>query len=144
MAGLAAKGTALYTGTNASPIVYTKIGKVKSISGPGFNVDFVDTTTHDTVGNFREFAAILCSAGDISFTVNYDPADTTLAPATGLYNTMQGLTRIPFKLVFPPSDTLSTTMEFYGYVSQHPFTFPVDNIVEATIGIKIDGAITWS
>lgn len=144
MAGLAAKGTLLYTGTNASPIVYTQIGKVKSISGPGFSVDFVDTTTHDTTGNFREFAAVLCSAGDITFTVNYDPSDATHAPATGMYNTMQALTRIPFKLEFPPSDTLNTTATFYGYFSGHPMTFNVDGIIEANISIKIDGAVTWA
>lgn len=143
MAGLAAKGTTLWVGNGASPEVFTKIGKVKSISGPGFSVDFVDTTTHDTVGNFRETAAVLCAAGDLQFAVNYDPADPTLAPATGLFDQMQDLTRKNAQLRFPPSDSLGTRMNFAFYVASHPFTFPVDNIIEANITLKIDGAVTF-
>lgn len=143
MAGLFAKGTSLWVGNGASPEVFTKIGKVKSVNGPGFSVTFVDTTTHDTTGNFREKAAVLCEAGDISFTVNYDPSDATLAPATGLYDQMQDLARKNFQLRFPASDTLNTRMNFAGYVGGHPFTFPVDNVIEANISITIDGAVTW-
>jgi len=143
MAGLAAKGTSLWVSATNSPPTFAKIGKVKSISGPGFNVDFVDTTTHDTTGNFREFAAVLCAAGDIQFAVNYDPADATLAPATGLFDQMQDLSRWYGQLRFPPSDTLASRMNFAYYVASHPFTFPVDNIIEAQITLRIDGAITW-
>jgi len=143
MAGLAAKGTTLWVGDGASPEVFSKIGKVKSISGPSFSVDFVDTTTHDTAGNFRETAAVLCAAGDLQFTVNYDPSDATLAPATGLFDQMQNLERKHGQLRFPPSDTEETMMSFAYYVSGHPMSFPVDGIIEANISLKIDGAITW-
>lgn len=143
MAGLAAKGTKLYVAATNSPATFQAIGKVKSISGPGFNVDFVDTTTHDTTGNFREFAAVLCSAGDIQFTVNYDPADATLAPATGLFDQMQDLTRMYGQLRFPSSDSTHARMNFTYYVASHPFTFNVDGVIEAQITLRIDGAVTW-
>jgi hypothetical protein len=143
MAGLAGKGTSIWVGNGASPEVFTEIGKVKSISGPSFSVSFVDTTTHQTEGNFKETAAVLCEAGDLSFAVNYDPSDPTLAPATGLYSKMQDLERANYQLRFPPSDSEETRMNFAAYVASHPMTFPVDGIVEANITLKIDGAITW-
>lgn len=144
MAGLFAKGTGLYVGNGASPEVFSKIGKVKSITGPGFSIKFVDTTTHDdTASNFTQTAAVACEAGDISFTVNYDPADASLAPATGLYKQMQDLAAKNFQLRFPASDTLQTRMNFSAFVASHPFTFPVDNVIEANITLKIDGAVTW-
>jgi hypothetical protein len=143
MAGLFAKGTTLWVGTADSPSSFGQIGKVKSISGPNFSVTTIDTTTHDTVGNFREFAAVLCEAGEITFTVNYDPSDATHAPATGLYSYMQALTEKAFQLRFPASDALATRMNFNGFITGHPMQFPVDNVIEATITVKIDGAIEW-
>lgn len=143
MAGLFAKGTGLYVGDGASPEVFTKIANVKPITGPGYNVTIVDTTTHSTVGNFREKAAVLVDAGKLGFRVNYDPADPTLAPATGLLNALQNLTEKNYQLRFPPSDTGKNRMNFKGFVSQHSFTFPVDNVIEADVAFEIDGAITF-
>ncbi len=144
MAGLFAKGTSLWVGNGASPEVFAKIGKVKSINGPGFSVKFVDTTTHDNAGtNFNQTAAVSCEAGDIAFTVNYDPADSTLAPAAGLYKQMQDLAEKNFQLRFPASDTGKNRMNFKAFVASHPFQFPVDNVIEANITLKIDGAVTW-
>ena len=143
MSGLFAKGTTLWKGNGASPEVFSKIGKVKSITGPGFSVKFVDGTTHDTTSNFDEPVAVQCSAGEIQFAVNYDPADPTLAPATGLYDQMQALARSHFQLRLAPSDVLKTRMNMTAFVASHPFTFPVDNLIEAKISLKVDGPITW-
>ena len=142
MAGLFAKGTSLWVGDGLSPEGFTKIANVKSISGPGYNVTVVDTTTHSTVGNFREKAAVLIDAGKISCDVNFDPSDPTLAPATGILNDLQNLTERNMQLRFPPSDTLHTRMNFKGFFTDHPFTFPVDNVIDGKVTIDIDGAIT--
>ncbi len=143
MAGLFAKGVSLWVGNGASPEVFTKIANVKPVTGPTYNVTIVDTTTHSTVGNFREKAAVLIDAGKIGFKVNYDPSDPTLAPSTGILNTLQNLTEKNYRLQFPPSDTLHTRMNFKGFVSSHNFTFPVDNVIEADVAFDIDGPITF-
>ncbi len=143
MAGLFAKGTGLYKGNGASPEVFTKISNVKSINGPGFKVTVIDTTTHSTSGNYREKAAVLIDPGTVSFMCNYDPADATLAPATGLFNEMATLHKAHYELRFPPSDSLNTMMSWSGYITGHPFTFPVDNVVEGNIEMTIDGAVTF-
>ncbi len=143
MAGLFAKGTGLYVGDGASPENFTKVSNVKSITGPGFNVTIVDTTTHSTVGNYREKAAVLIDAGKLTFNVNFDPSDTTLAPTTGLFDTLSNLEEKNYQLRFPPSDTLGTRMNFRAFVTGHSFTFPVDNIVDASIQMEIDGEPVW-
>lgn len=143
MAGLFAKGTGLWMGDGASPEQFTKISNVRDIKGPGFKVTVVKTTTHSTVGNFEEKAAVLVDAGGLQFAVNYDPSDTTLAPATGLFNDMQTLAERNYQVRFPLSDSLNTQMNFKGFVTDHPFTFPVANVIEANITIEVDGAITW-
>ncbi len=139
MAGLFAKGTRLLKGDGASPENFTAIGNVKSINGPGFKVTVIDTTTHSTVGNYREKAAVLVDAGALTFMVNYDPSDATLAPSTGLINDLSELTESNWQLQFPLSDTSNTQMEFRGFVTGHSFTFPVDNVIDANIEITLDG-----
>lgn len=143
MAGLFAKGTSLWVGDGQSPENFTKIANVKSISGPGYNVTVVDTTTHSTVGNFREKAAVLIDPGKLTFAVNFDPSDPTLAPATGILSTLQALGEPNMQLRFPPSDGLHTRMNFKGFFTDHPFTFPVDNVINGNITIDIDGPITF-
>jgi hypothetical protein len=142
MAGLFGKGTTMWVG-DGSPVSYAQIGRLKSITGPKATVTTVDTTTHDTVGNFREFAAVLIDAGDVTFTLNYDPSIASHAPDTGLYSYLQALEEKSFQLRFPPSDTLNTQMTFNGFITEHPFSFPVDNVIEVNITIKIDGEITF-
>jgi len=144
MAGLFAKNTYLYKGDGASPENFVKIANVKSINGPGFKVTVIDTTTHSTLGNFREKAAVLVDPGTLTFMVNYDPNDATLAPATGLFNELQTLAESNYQLHFPPSDSLNTMMEFRGFVTGHPFTFPIDNVIEGNIEITIDGAVNFT
>jgi hypothetical protein len=56
---------------------------------------------------------------------------------------MQDLAAKNFQLRFASSDTLNTQMNFSAFVASHPFTFPVDNVMEATITLKIDGEVTW-
>ena len=143
MAGLFAKGTRLLKGDGASPENFVAIANVKSINGPGFKVTVIDTTTHSTSGNFREKAAVLVDPGTLTFMVNYDPSDATLAPSTGLFNDMQNLTESNWQLQFPPSDSANTQMTFRGFVTGHPFTFPIDNVIEGNIEITVDGPVSF-
>ncbi len=144
MAGLFAKGTRLLKGDGASPENFVAIANVKSINGPGFKVTVIDTTTHSTSGNYREKAAVLIDPGTLTFMCNFDPNDATLAPATGLFSELDALAESNYQLQFPPSDSLHTMMEFRGFVTGHPFSFPVDNVIEGNIEITIDGPVNFT
>jgi len=143
MAGLFAKGTTLWVGNGASPEIFSKLGKVKGISGPGYASKFITVTTQDSAGYADEVAAVGYDSGDVSFPVNWDPADATHAPATGLISQLTALAKKNFQLRIGPADTLKTRANFAAFVSTHPLAFPVDNVMEANVALKIDGDVTW-
>jgi len=143
-----AKGTVLkYDSTGAAIPVTTgaNIGQVRSITGPTVKPKIVDVTTHDTPGFWARKLTVLIEGGDISFEMNWDSTDQTMSfsSASSLWQSMvggtggnpPGLTRVALAMIFPYS---SGTMNFYGYVSQHEFTVPVDNV----LACKIQFAIT--
>jgi len=101
----------------------------------------VDVTAHSTPGFWNQKLAVLIDAGDISFEMNYDAADATHQFATGFWNQMTGLTESGFKMVFPFA---AGTLIFVGYVAQHEFSVPVDNVLSCKMQVAINAAITAS
>jgi len=136
-----AKGTLQKIGDGASPEGFTTIGQVRSIAGPTTKLTVQDITTHSTAGNWMEKLATLIDPGDLTFPINWDSTDATHAFATGLWQSMINLTQKDFKTIFPASHG---TLAYTGYVTGHAFNLPVDNVMQATIQITINGAIVGS
>lgn len=141
MAITTAKGTILRLSNSASPLSYAAVGQVRSITGPTVKPHIVDITTHDTPGFWRRKISVLNDAGDISFEINFDKADATHAFTTGMWNQLVNLTKSGLQMVFPNS---AGTLTFLGYLGQHEFMVPVDNVLAAKIQIAITDAITAS
>ena len=139
MAITTAKGTVVKISDVASPIAYSSIGQVRSITGPTVKPHVVDITTHDTPGFWRRKLAVLIDPGDISFEINFDHADATHAFTTGMWNQLIGLVKSGIQMVFPNA---AGTLTFLGYLGQHEFMVPVDNVLAAKIQIAITDAIT--
>jgi predicted secreted protein len=98
----------------------------------------VDITTHDTPGFWRRKLAVLIDGGDISFEVNFNKADATQSFTTGMWNQMVGLVLTGLQMIFPNS---AGTLTFKGYVGQHEFMAPVDNVLAAKIQMSITDAV---
>ena len=143
MAITTAKGTTLkMLNTWVSGGSYTaSIGQVRSITGPTIKPKIVEITTHDTPGFWARKLAVLIEAGDISFEVNFDKADATHAFTTGMWNQMIGLVKTGLQMVFPNS---AGTLVFPGYVAQHEFNVPVDNVLACKIQMAITDNIVAS
>jgi len=141
MAITTAKGTTMEMSDIASPPTYAPISQVRSISGPTVKPSTVDITTHDTPGFWRRVITTLISAGTVSFDMNFDHDDATHAFTTGLWNQMVNLTLSGFRNVFPNG---AGTLVYQGYVGQHEFAVPVDNVLMAKIQIAITDEITAS
>ena len=133
-----AKGTILSLSDTASPLSYSAIGQVRSISGPTVKPKIVEITTHDTPGFWSRKLAVLIDAGDISFEVNFDKADATHSFTTGMWKQLVGLIESGLRMVFPNT---AGTLTFLGYLGQHEFNVPVDNVLSAKIQIAITDAI---
>ena len=73
MPGVSAFGTTLKIGGTAG----TAVVGVTSIEGPGWSVDTLDVTSHDSASAYREVAASFIDAGEVTLRLNYDPATAT-------------------------------------------------------------------
>jgi hypothetical protein len=134
-----AKGTQQLKGDGASPPNLSLIGQVRSITGPTTSATVQDVTTHSTPGNWMEKLATLIDPGTLSFPMNYDADDATHQFATGLWADLIALTESDYETVFPAS---LGTLAYSGYITGHPFDLPVDNVIQTTIEITINGAIS--
>lgn len=139
MAIRSAKGTLVKVGSGTSPETFTTVGQVRSVSGPTTKATVQDVTTHSTAGNWMEKLATLIDPGSLTFPINYDAEDTTHAFATGLWNDLISLTERNFECVMPAS---IGELDFAAYLTGHSFDLPVDNVIQATIELTINGAIS--
>lgn len=134
-----AKGTAQMLGDGGSPEEFSLIGQVRSITGPTTSATVQDVTTHSTAGNWMEKLATLIDPGTLSFPMNYDADDATHQFATGLWNTLINLTQANYETIFPAS---LGSLRYAAYLTGMPFDLPVDNVIQQTITLTINGAIT--
>ena len=138
MAITTAKGTLVQIGDGASPEVFSTIGQVRSVTRSA-SAEIVDITTHATAGNYREKLAVLVDPGETTFSVNWDIIDATHNFATGLWAHMTNLRKRGLRIIFPG---IAGTILTKGYVSNHSFSAPIDNVLSADITVANTGAIT--
>lgn len=138
MAITTAKGTQLLVGSTTSPHNYASIAQCRSFTGPTVKPDIVDVTTHDTPGFWRRMLAVLISPGTVSFDMNFDSDEVTHAFTTGLWSYMTALAKQQFEMIFPNS---AGQLDFDGYIGQHEFGAPVDNVLIAKLQIAITDSI---
>ena len=139
MAITTAKGTILNISDSASPYTLAPISQVRSITGPTVKPKIVDITTHDTPGYWARKLAVLNEAGEVSFEINFDHLAATHAFATGMWAQLVGLIKNEFSMVFPNA---AGTLTMTGYVGQHEFMVPVDNVLAVKIQFALTDAIT--
>ncbi len=134
MSGLAGFGTMFQVGDGASPETFTTVADVSDISGPSISLNAIDVTTHDSTDGWAEFVGGVIDAGEVSFDINFDPAETT---HQNLRTLLTNRAVNNFRIVFPTSPV--TTWQFAGLVTSYEVNAPVDDKLSASITIKITG-----
>jgi hypothetical protein len=124
----------LYYGSG-SPLAYTKIIGVKSFTPGAITAEELDATDFDSPSGMREFVNGLKSASEGSIVLNHDPGDTTQE----YLRTALGGAAIKMKAVF--DDKQAT---FDALIKGFDTPLQVGVIAEATVTIKMTGAITWA
>lgn len=136
----AAKGTVLKMGDGASPEVFTAIAQIGDVDGPNSKRETVDTTHHGSAS--KEFVATILDAGEVKFSINYDPAEATHKNlAGGLIYAHQNGTLKNFKIDLPVLVVAGPT--FAAYVTDFQIKAPVAGKLVADIVLRISGAIVW-
>lgn len=124
----------LYYLSTPSPVAYTKIAGVKSFTPGAITAEELDATDFDSPSGMREFVNGLKSASEGSIVLNHDPGDTTQE----YLRTALGGAAITLKAVFDDKQAI-----FSALVRGFDTPLSVGAIAEATVTIKLTGAITW-
>lgn len=148
MSGVAAFGTELRMGNGdvvPGPETFAIIGGVSNISGPGFSVDTIDVTAHDSPGAFEESIASIIRQGEMTVDLNYNPTDATHSgdPAgdpVGLLAALVARATKNFELEFPT--TPAVVWSFQALVTGFEPGAPYDDKLSASVTLKLTGQPT--
>jgi len=133
-------GSQLAYGDGASPEVFTKIAEVTSIGGPGLARGTVDATNLDSPDDYAEFIGGLKDGGEVTFDVNFIPANSTQDQATGFLSFFEdGLTR-NWRITFP--DSPASVWNFAGVFINFSPTIVADDKISGSATVKVSGKPT--
>jgi len=136
-----ALGTLLKIGDGATPTeTFTTIAEVTDLGGPSLTLETIDVTSHSSTNGWREFIGGLLDGGEVSFTINYLPANATHDASTGVIADMKNRVVRNFTLVFPDSGT--TTWTFSALVTGFEPGEPIDSQLTADVTLKVSGEPT--
>lgn len=130
-------GTQLQAGDAQVPENFTTVSEVRSISGPTLTTDILDVTSHESQGGVREFKAGLIDPGELTFDLAFQPGEPTHGTKAGLQRDQLARTVRNYHLVFPPG--IGFTWAFLGLITGLPLTFPTDEVITASVTIKVTG-----
>lgn len=120
---------------NVATAAWQQLAEVNSITGPTMTRDFIDVTSLDSTGGYREFITGFRDAGTLSLSMNFTRTSYDLFKAD-----FESSTAVFYEIVLP--DTETTTLEFEGLVTEIPLTIPTDDKITADVTIKISGTVT--
>lgn len=136
-AAVAGIGTLLKIGDGGGSEVFTTVGEVKDITGPGLTADLVEVTNMDSPSFFKEWLAVLKDGGEVTFDINYVQTSTTQAQLVTDYGNR---TRRNFQIV--TTHASPKTIAFAAFITNLGHTFPVQDAVKRAVTLKITGAVT--
>ena len=120
-----------------SPSVFTNISNVTTINESGAQRSEIDVTNLDSTA--MEYAPGLVDFGSMTFEVNWDPLEATHVTLDSIF--LSGavrdwcITESP-RVSFPTGETTY----FKGYVSALTKTRAVNQVVKASVTIRVTGA----
>jgi predicted secreted protein len=113
---------------------WVALAEVNSITGPTMTRNFIDVTSLDSTGGYREFITGFRDAGTIALKMNF-----TRTTYDSLKTDFESPTSQNYEVILP--DAVHTTLEFEGLVTELPITVPTDDKVTADCTIKITGTV---
>lgn len=115
------------------------VGEVSSINGPTQETNVVDVTSHSTSDPYRRKFPTLLTMGKLSFTIFYNPDDSTHDAVTGLKADWRGRVVRDWQLLNPGG---TTGTQCSGFVSQMSEAYPVDGVMTSNVTIDLTGPPT--
>lgn len=110
------------------------LAEVNSITGPGMTRDFIDVTSLDSTGGYREFTAGFRDGGTVTLNMNFTRATYAL-----MKQDFEDDEEQDYEIVLPDVD--ATSVEFLGLVTELPLNIPTDDKITADVTIKVSGQV---
>jgi predicted secreted protein len=110
------------------------LAEVTSITGPTMTRDFIDVTSLDSTGGYREFITGFRDAGTISLNMNF-----TETSYIALKEDFETPTANSYSIILSNSE--ATEISFEGLVTEIPITIPTDDKISVDCTIKITGVV---
>lgn len=132
----------LWDSSLATPAL-VKIGEVTSLTPPNPQRDTIDTTSHDSTGDYREFIASLIDAGEATIVVNYNPGDNNETLVNQEF-AAGNLIAFAIDLNKPGSATQRRTSGSCIVTGFAPDDVVIDDKMSATISIKVSGPLVFA
>jgi hypothetical protein len=120
---------------SATPGTYTAVGDVREFDAHTITVDTVDVTNFGHTDGFRRFIAALADAGEVSFTISYDPA-LTVYTALQTIATARALKNWKFTYLGGANTIVSAILTSLGRA------VPLDDSMTVEVTLKVSGAPT--
>lgn len=137
-AAILAKGSILRMGDAlaAETPTYAEVAELLSVPWPQRERTRIDTTTHDSPGESRQYIAGLSDLPAVDFEIFYLPNEATHDYSTGLGAMQQSGDIVGWQVVTQPDVIPSQTLTFDGYVNRFNVTAPVDNAYRAAVQLQ--------
>lgn len=135
MAGRDAFGTQLKRDSDGAGN-FVKVANINDLNGPEREREAIEFTAHDSPDQYREFGKGLKDGGEVTFTLNYDPA---LASHEALDDDFEEKDNRDYQIVLLPGDADEHTWDFNGLITSLGDAFPVDDRMERDVTIKVSG-----
>ncbi|MEU4386573.1 phage tail tube protein [Promicromonospora sp. NPDC023805] len=138
MAGIDAFGTQFKRDSTGGG-VYVAIANVSDLSGPSRSRDAIEVTAHDSPNQYREFVKGLKDGGEVTLTLNYDPANNTHKALDADFeeDALRG-----YQIVVLPGESDEHTWTINGLITNLSDAFPIDDRMEREVTLKISGKPT--
>jgi len=111
---------------------WTKIAKLRSLTGPSMSRGTIDVSAADQTKGYRDFVTDLREAGEMTLSLLFDRSEYELMLTDFESDTAQN-----YEIVLPDAD--NTSFEFEGLVTEMPLAIPTHDAVTVDITIKITG-----
>ena len=126
---------------NSSEGAWQDLAEVNSISGPTMTRDFIDVTSLDSTGGYREFIAGFRDGGNVTLNMNFVRTSYDLMKADFEDDVAKF-----YEIVLQDKDAngnlINSSFEFEGLVTELPLEIPTDDKVTANVTIKVNGQVT--
>ena len=125
---------------------YTTIAQVRDLSGPSISRNDIEIADRSQTTYYKEYRGGMVDPGSITFDLTWDPISTNShaqTAGTGLMADLESenCTLAAFQWQVDGCGG-TATMTFDGYVNSFEISAPLEEVLTASVGIKISGKPT--